>query len=159
MTETLRPGELLFPFSDKSINQALKDIQVGTVSFLSDEKDSVSINTGLYNFLNRRVSAAKFLDRTFYMRGALFTHRVLRVQAEEKKINLPKLPDDFGEDISPNFSKRLLSYYTRQTSRLSVEEPNLTIALEAISLPSIPLSVIAGAIDVYYPLRNAIENG
>ncbi len=159
MPEILRDREL-FPFSDMSINQALKDIQIGTVDFLSQEKAKVAENTGLYNFINRRVSSAEsFLDRTLYMRGALFTHRVLRVRAEERKINLRKLPDNFGEGGFEIFSKNPLSYYLRQILRLSEEEPGLTMALEAISVPSISLPYFAGAIDVYFPLRNAIENG
>lgn len=154
MNEQLKPRESIFPLSQRSVLQALKEISVGTVDFLNREEVIISRNPNLYRFLMRRGAAAdSFLDKTLYKKGAFFTHRVLRLQAQ--KSDLPQISRDFVERNEAGVS---LSYYTRQISRLSREEPHLPIALEAITGFDNILSVVAGAIDVYFPLRHAIQN-
>lgn len=143
--------------SSNIVNDLVRQFDSREEEICNDEEKTLHIEDPmLHKFLiNRQGLLPLGYNERLYRKGALFTFKVLKTRAGRE---LPRHsgagihePSDLKERDELREERR--RYYERFLRKLSVEDEELTLGLDEISKNPDTMSVFAGAIDVFYSLR------
>lgn len=164
------PEKLILPVSKESVDAALLEIAQDPKKALADEgvimeKQNPLLFTELESF--KEVAVRWGFYYSDYVRGAYWTHKILRKQAEMCGRQLPTISLDLLDSFSRDSTQHNIEQEEKKKPTAIQEELQQTTAQdyeftraieELIKYKSSSSAFCLGALDVYGPMRNALQS-
>lgn len=160
----------VFPITKESADRTLSEIAEDPDRVLVEEGAILAMSNPDLNFLVGVGVRANQAVEPIYIEGALWTHRILRQQAEARGTRLPRINRDLANayladrveelkhqiELSPD--SRTGDIAIRHFQELVKEEPELGTALnELFKYRAGKPHLYGGVVNVYIPISNAIK--
>jgi len=155
------------PVTKEAVERALKEIAQDPGKAMMEESNIIQLQNPEINLtLHNKLQSLPGEQRA-YIEGALWTHRILRTQAELNGVNLPRIAPNVGEVYlrdcideirSTGVSQTVDDYNRKLGERVIAEEPELGNAIQEITkYRPAKESIYGGVADVYFLIKRTLE--
>lgn len=157
----------LFPVSGEAINQALSEIEANPDVAMLEEGEFLrlhnpQLNSWLFTLLRTNAGGAQT-----YIEGALWAHRMIRVQARSNGMTLPKLTEQMGEaevkeriaNMKGKSGLGINQFYLTEADEIEKRDPEFGHTIKNLTQYRVDRwQMVAGMVDVYRMLARADTN-